>query len=392
MKRNLRFVTLIAGIKPEHLNKDVGRIPRGVHESGGYEAELVTTRERDIQEHREGIGELPVRSLDPTGRIGSLERCFLTFLWKHAKRIDILHLMEFKRINFFYGLLYKLRNPKGLLYLKADIYNHRLEERTVLQTRKPWKKKAIEQLERSFMKRLDLISLENRDAPKIFERVYPEHAPKCIHLPNGIDGEFLEREFPEPTPWKEKKNRFLVVGRIGIPFKNHDLILRALERIDLKDWDVRFIGPTQAAFEAEKEAFFERNPDKRDQVSFLDPIHGRKELYEEHRKAKVQLIPSKLESFGHVILEGGAFDQYIIGSDGILPFDEITRNGEFGTKVDTASSDDLAAKMEEIIAEPDRYRIPTGAFRERILEHFTWKQAVETLLEALEERRGKAQR
>ncbi len=382
-----RFVTIFPHLQAQHLVKDVAQIPYRMQCSRGYEAELVTVDNREeLSRTRASIGDLQVKELPAQGRIGSLEKAILRYIQEEAKAIDVLHLENFIRSNFFYGLLYKWKNPRGLLYLKGDIYNHRLEERTVARTRKSWKKPLIRMLERKFMKELDLISLENQKAIEVWKKVYPKQASKAIHLPNGIDEELLERDFPEPTPWAEKEDRFLVVGRIGKPFKNHEILLDALGRVDLKGWTVRFIGAVEEAFHTKIEAFFEKYPEKRSVISFQGPIHDRQKLLEEQRIAKVQLLPSKLESFGHVLLEGGVFDQYIIGSQGILPFEEVTKNGRFGEALEEVTPDILADRIQQIVDEPEAYRIPTGAFRAHILEQFTWGKVVKELDEALQER------
>ncbi|MFB6258358.1 MAG: glycosyltransferase family 4 protein [Flavobacteriales bacterium] len=382
-----RFVTIFPGLRPQHLGKDVAQIPARMNCFEDYEAELWTTDEgQEFKDASPYAGDLPIRQLPDKGKIGSLEKAFLKRIRQEARHIDVLHLIGYERINFFYGFHYKLRNPKGTLYLKGDIYNQQLKERTAIQTRKAWKKKAIRHLERRFLKALDLISLENEKASPIFKSLFPEHAEKCIQLPNGIDAAFLRSRFPEPTPWEEKEDVFLVVGRIGISSKNHEQLLKALEDLELGHWKVRFIGPIEESFEGVRREFFLKAPDKEGQVEFLGPIRDQRALFQEHEKAKVQLIPSRIESFGHVLLEGGAFDQYIVGSTGILPFDEITQGKRFGCALEPDNKKALKATIESIIADPATYRIPPGAFREHVLQHFSWEGVIEQLKEALEKK------
>ncbi len=385
------FVTIFPHLQAQHLGKDPAQIPYRMHSSQGYRAELLTLDHgEDLTQASDKVRELPIVQIPRKGKWGSLEKALLQYIRKQAKRIDVLHLVGFTRINLFYGLLYKYHNPGGQLYIKGDIYNHRLRERTVTRTRKKWKKPFIRWLERKALKALDLISFENQKAPPIFRDLYPAHADKAIHLPNGIDERFLEQEFPQVTPWEEKEDRFIVAGRIGHPYKNHDILLKALEKVDLKGWEVRFIGPIDERFIPIQEAFFKEHPEKKEQVKFLGPIYEAGALFDEHRLAKVQLLPSRIESFGHVLLEGGAFDQYIIGSKGILPFDEVTNGETFGEALEEVNEEILSARIQQVTEDPDAFRIPAGAFRAHIMEHFTWGKVVEELDEALEQR--KAQR
>lgn len=382
-----RFVTIFQHLEPQHLGKDIAQIPYRMARSQGYDAKIVTVEHgEDLSQAKGSVGDLSITRIRPRGKIGSLDKAILHYIRNNAEKIDVLHLENFIRLNFFYGILYKWKNPKGQLYIKGDIYNHRLEERTVAQTRKAWKKPFIELLEKKFMSVFDLISLENQKALNIFRRVYPKHAHKALYLPNGIDEQLLGKEFYETTPWSDKENRFLVVGRIGHPFKNHGILLDALSKVNLKNWELRFIGAIDKDFQPSIDRFFEMHPEKQGSVNFPGPTFDQEKLFEEHRLAKVQLLPSKLESFGHVLLEGGAFDQYIIGSKGVLPFEEVTKDQSFGEALEEVNANILAERIQKIVDEPEAYRIAEGAFREHILEHFTWGKVVKDLHEALQER------
>src|SRR6185369_8415570 len=91
--------------------------------------------------------------------------------------------------------------------------------------------------------------------------------PCKLHIPNGFDPDIAAYHRVAPKPFEEKENLIILVGRHGTPEKNSELLLQALPLVgDLGDWQVIFVGPTTAGFDAEFAGFRAAHPALADRV------------------------------------------------------------------------------------------------------------------------------
>lgn len=223
-----------------------------------------------------------------------------------------------------YGLLYRLCNPKGLLYLKLDINIVQFDSQ---------KKEKIHRLRMwgySLFFRY-IAGIVSCELPESFDYVlnaFPVLKHKIVLVTNGIDDVSIECLQPRILP-ENKENIVLTVGRIGASEKNNEMLLNALQQIELSNWKIVFAGPVEQSFEAVIEDFFQRNPQLREKVIFTGNITDRNELYSWYNRSKVFCLTSRFESFGIVLVEALYFGNYIISTP-IASIDYITDNGRLG--------------------------------------------------------------
>lgn len=55
----------------------------------------------------------------------------------------------------------------------------------------------------------------------------------------------------------------ITVGRIGTEQKNNEMLLKVIDKIDLKDWKIYIIGPYTEQFKRYYDDFIKSNPDKK---------------------------------------------------------------------------------------------------------------------------------
>lgn len=280
------------------------------------------------------------------------------YICKNAKTIDILMLFHVTKCSYWNAFFYKKFNPNGKIYVKAD-FNTRIYEKELTElTMKPQnlrqffrKKRRLKEYKKrkKLLKNIDLISYESLEGYNYMKDFYAGISTKgkSIYLPNGYDDLYIDCNFKVKS-YNEKENIFLTVGRLGTFEKNTELLLEVLEEIDLKDWKFYLVGPIEESFRIKIEEFYVKNPEKKTNIVFTGAILNKKELDEYYNKSKVFVLPSRWESFGIVMVEAMAFNNYILTSN-TCAVKDITNNEKIGSIFDIASKADLKNKMIKII-------------------------------------------
>ena len=347
-----RFVTIFPICENVHLTKDLGQIPYFLHKLHGYDSTIVCYKN---SEHYDNITSevkgLKIDFIENTGRLSFLERGVLKYIYKNAKQIDVLNLYIFSKFTFVYGILYKKLNPKGFLFLKLDGYNETFAAgNKIAHSTNPIKNSILKYLEKSFLKKVDLVTIENQEGEKLVQKMFPSIASKVMYLPVGVNDLFLNEVFTnKQKSFKEKENIILTVGRVGEEIKNQKMILRALTKTDMKDWKMVFVGPVNDSFKLYFNELCIKFPYLKEKVIFTGNISNRVELYEWYNKSKVFCMTSLKESFCHSISEALYFGNYIIGTEGIMSMKDVTDTGKYGVTLKSDDDTVLAATFQKVI-------------------------------------------
>lgn len=381
------FVTLFPPAEEQHLIKDVGQIPYFMFAEHGYDSSVVCFKNSEVYHHLNGEVEgLKVEFLQPAGKKQFLERSVLEFLEREAKNIDVLNVYHYSRDTFFYGVLYKKLNPNGVLYLKMDLWNEQFKNGRPRFSKTWWKDLILKRKERRFQNAVDVLSFENREGMALFEGVYPSLREKCIWLPNGVNDRFLSEYFPEPKAFDQKENIILTVGRIGAEVKDHMTMLHGLAGVELKDWKVIIVGPVEPAFQKEAEQFLAVHLALKQKIEFVGQIDDRKRLYELYDRSKIFCLTSKRESFGIAFVEAMYFGNWIIGTDGMSAFDDLSLpdrkagdHGRLGSKFPVGNYEELTKIFQQLIDDGGKLEASSEAISTFTNEHFLWSKITSQL-------------
>ncbi len=343
-----KFVTLFYPATNIHLVKDVGMIPYYMHKLYGYDSTLVcykNTEEiyREIG-HQDYISVLDdsynnldtvvkglkIEFIDYEGKFFSFQKSVLKYLFKNSKDIDVLNLYHFTPESFLFGVIYKLRNPKGTLFLKMDASLSDFESlRDTNYVSNAFKNAVLRLLRYVCIKKIDVLSNETKDSVKSIATVDESLVKKCIYLPNGIDDLFLKENKIKQLDYEEKENIIVAVGRLGTFQKNTELLLESLVNVDLQDWKIFLIGHIEADFHKYLEDFFTNYPLLKEKIIFKGNINDRKELFSIYNRSKIFISTSRYESFGISMIEALSFGNYILSTKtGVIG--DICNNDENG--------------------------------------------------------------
>lgn len=340
----------------------------------GYDSSIVSYRVSDNYFHKDGeVKGITLNFLDNNGRIFFIERAVVSYLFKNAKSTDVFNLYHLTKETFVYGLLYKMFNPKGFLYIKLDVYNEMLRS-DIVYSKNKIKNYFLKLLEKRLTKKADLFSVENREGLELFKMRFPNTTEKTIYLPNGVNDIFLQKEFSVLKKYSEKENLIITTGRIGMNVKNHEMILRAIAKVDLKGWKLYLVGPVHPPFMIFFEESCKTHPRLKEVVFFTGEVRDRKQLYEWYNKAKIFCMTSPHESFGISIVEAMYFGNYVIGTEGISTIKDLTNNGSLGAVVKLNDDDTLAKTFETLINNEKLISEKQDEIMKYLRENFLWSK------------------
>ncbi|MBJ6725950.1 glycosyltransferase family 4 protein [Geomesophilobacter sediminis] len=368
-----RFVVIFEPLQSVHLHKDVGQVPYQLFKHYGYRSEIVC---RKNETHYQYL-DRDLKGLTLT----FLKSSPLRYLLGEAKDIDVLMLFHITTKTIYAGILYKLLNPRGTLYVKYDLSDDEILYAT-------WgHRNFFTQLKRNFLfsrllRYLDLFSAESRGVYRKITKIPPQ---KKLHIPNGFDPDLPVRYGVVPKPFGAKENVILLVGRHGSREKNSELVLGALELIrDIGDWEVHFVGPMTEEFVATKEDFLERHPWYRGKVHFPGSISDKKVLFEYYNRAKIFCLPSRWESWGLVCVEALSFGNVLVMSQGIVSAPDLTDDGRVGFMVEGEDAASWAKMITSLMANQDLLAERSRTAARHFQENFEWKKVLEVLNDRIE--------
>ncbi|MDH6358707.1 glycosyltransferase family 4 protein [Parabacteroides sp. PF5-9] len=370
-----RFVSLFPGSENMHLLKDVGMIPYVLYRDYGYDSTLVTFENGDYPSLEKEVKGLKLRFMgkNPGYKIGKASFKVVSFLWKNAKQIDILNLYHTTKETLLYGLIYKLRHPSGILYLKLDLNIDHFK-----QCLTPLKKCGYQFF---FSRITDLISSELDVTEEYLQSVFTGLHKKWLKIPNGIDEQYIQDLQITRNNYTEKENLIITVGRIGSPEKNHQLLLEAIKNIPTNEhWTFAFIGPVDDRFLPVVQDFFKQYPHLKERVLFTGVIYNRQELYSWYNRAKVFCLTSLWESFGIVLIEALYWGNYIVSTP-VSSVKEITHNESVGKVVNNEK--ELQTVLEKIISgDIDLQHYQTAIAKQA--RKYIWKDILQNLHERIQ--------
>lgn len=375
--RKKTFVTLFPAAENVHLTKDVGMIPYIMGRDYGYEASLVcfTNGEYPTYKYLRPFLNLTLLGRNRKYIITRPSFRMIRYLYRNAKKIDVLNLYHLTYETILYGIIYRLFHKKGRVYLKLD-----MDSDAFMRRKRKYSISRLFLFDFLLGKMTNLVSYEVSKAERVLQTELPALRKKIIHIPNGIDdGSEFVKNIPR-IPFARKEDLIISVGRIGSYQKNNQMLLEALLRVDLKLWKVVFIGPIAESFQQYISDFFEKNSAYKESVFFTGAIENRTSLYDWYNRAKVFCLTSRSECFSLVYPEALFYGDFIITTD-VYPSKEIVPSDEVGWIVD--SDTDLSNRIQQIIDG----KIDIGSTYEDRITHsltFRWTHILSHLHERIE--------
>lgn len=377
-----KFVTIFPVAQNVHLIKDVGQIGNSIAATGDYEAKLVCYQNSDDYSLLKTEAEhLKIEFLEPCGKKLFMERAVLNYLKLNARNIDVLHFQQLTKEVIYYALHYKKHHPKGKVFIKMDVYNEMLEV-GINYSKKRLFNWVHKQKENRLIKKITAISAENPTSLNLLRENFPQLKSKAFLLTNGVNDEFLKREFPSINTFSEKENILLSVGRIGAKDKNYELLLDSFVSAKITGWKLILVGPIENKFDLKVKKAIERNPSLKGKIELTGSIENRAELYQYYNRSKIFCLTSPFESFGIAFIEAMYFGNYIIGTRGMSSFDYISNGMLLGSVID--DEEELSTLINHLILDQDKLESVCHQSQEQVAAKFYWSKIIQNLKTALD--------
>ena len=337
----------------EHLGKDVFLVPYYLKKDKGYEVTIVypfSETNKHFPSVIKGVKLHPLKFRgNKTSNIFYRELNFILYLILNAKKIDVLMRFHHTQQTSVMAWIYKLLNPKGKVYVKADMNT---QQNTYPPLSRNGIKKGLEKIiYNMFIRHVDIISCETSTVYNMLQDSdlsYFAFKNKLVLMPNGFDEEYLNELNIKEKRFENKENLIITVGRLGSVEKNTELFLHSLEDVDLKSWKVYFIGPIENSFDERINQFFKKYPEKKNQIIFTGPIDDKKELWEYYNKAKVFVLTSRWESYALVLNEAKRFRNFLISTE-VGAFTDLSENGKYGISFEQNPPTQLSMLLQKTV-------------------------------------------
>ena len=309
-----------------------------------------------------------------------IQTCNLfVYLLQNAKKIEHLHLIHFIKSTFLYGLIYKILNQKGKLYIMMDFdpYKHNLK--TVFWENIPIIRILIRKFINFFIRLTDCISIETTTWYNFLVNYNWEFQKKLVYMPNGFDQNQID-QYTQTT--LQKENIIITVARIGSYQKNTELLMQSIAHLCdtdsefiAKNWKCYCIGPIEDWFQNYINEFYRQHPKVQGRLFFTGSIFDKKELYSRYQKSKIFCLTSRHESFWIVLVEALYLGNYLITTD-IASASDITNQGELWTIVTQRDYHSFAKAIENGILNIDKYTDIIYKTHSEIIKKFSWHSAI----------------
>ena len=251
--------------------------------------------------------------------VGDVLNAYKKYLKENAQSIDLLVVFHGNMHSAKICNYYKKLNPNGKIMTIMDYNLNAPKPNKLRKFLSNIKHTFFTQTMRNYISNCDVFTVESKSVLNFFSKnkFYTKNISSKIEvLPFGYNAEtYKVKKIP-------KEKIFVTVGRIGTAQKNNELILEALNGMDLKEWKFYFIGPIENEFFEAINKFYSSNPQLEDKVIFTGSIDDVGKLTDFYQKSKVFVLSSRFEGFALVLVEAAFYDNFIV-STGVSCTNEI---------------------------------------------------------------------
>ncbi len=188
-----------------------------------------------------------------------------------------------------------------------------------------------------------------------------ERSQKCAIIPNGVDRSFLQVN-------NEEDEYILFLSRIDIYQKGLDILMGAFRLIAENFQNLRLVLAGCDTFHAVEDLLKEIPGELRERVNYVGFVSGEEKL-RLLSKAKVFVLPSRLEAHSVSVLEALACGRAVLVSD-IPELSYVSENG-IGLTFKNNSSQDLADKL-SVLLNDKGLRHTIGEKGRRFASDYLW--------------------
>lgn len=359
----MNFCTLFLKTENVHLMKDVGQLPLCLKDDFGYHAYIATYKN----------GEYPYLEREAKGlevqfvKKSILGRYFdgIRYIFINRKKIDVLNVYHLNLSSFLWIAFFKFVRKKGAIsYLKLDA-NH-------FEIGKMQKRNPTAFIKHLTIKNADIVSAESTIMKEALQKYCRR---EILYIPNG----YIKTQSNEQTI-NYKENIILTVGRLGTYSKATELLVDAFIHAKISpQWKLVLAGPMTEGFAEWVEERMQRHPAMHDRILMAGLIEDKSVLRKWYQRAKIFILPSRVESFGIVLIEALLAGDYLITSDTVLAAEDLIQDSNMGMIFPGNSVEKLEKALEEATALDIDWDKNAKQIIRSVEDKFLWTNILQTL-------------
>lgn len=206
------------------------------------------------------------------------------------------------------------------------------------------------------------------------------------YIPNGVSPEAFKvgdgERFRKKYGISETTQVTICVGRIDYQ-KNQTMLVELLARLKARGDDAHLVlvGPvTSATYHKQIESTI-KDYSLEKSVTLIEGLKPTdKALFDAYTAGDIFILPSIHEPFGIVVLEAWAAGKVVIASrvGGLV---KLIDDGETSLLFDTASLDDLLAKYDSVMGDPQYKNTLIANATKMVEKNYTWSVVVDRLVD-----------
>ncbi|MFA6160268.1 MAG: glycosyltransferase family 4 protein [Parcubacteria group bacterium] len=197
---------------------------------------------------------------------------------------------------------------------------------------------------------------------------------KCYQRDSVVIYPGVNHHIYKPVPFEQKKNYILTVGRLT-KFKNNDMIITALSKIENKEISLYIVGNGEEKENLQKLA---KKLNIENRVRIFANISNR-EIIQFYAQAKIFILGSKNEPFGIVPIEAMSCGTAVIVDNSGGPSETIL-NGKSGKCIDF-EVEKLTEAINELLSDEKTLKEMSIFGRIYAQENFSWEKSAEKIRE-----------
>lgn len=311
--------------KNVHLVKSIGMIPWTMYRDYNFKGVLATyENEKYIYLDREvrGLEMEFIKKITGNFKIDSI-----LWLFKNAKKCEVLQVYHISRVIMIYIMLFHLLNRQGKIYLKLDGCGLK-----GLPKGKKW--------EKFYLKALQYVTVMSIEFQWAIPNLQKQFGNRVIYVTNGVysDGSVCH--------YDKKRNIICTCGRLGTYQKNTELLLNTFARVckNIGNWQLQLIGSYDDKFYKYYKEWRIKNPEAAEKTCLIGEIVNRKELMQYYDLAKVFCLPSRGEACSVALMEAASRGDFLLLSD-VGAAEEVVKEVGYGELFESENEVEFAEKM-----------------------------------------------
>jgi glycosyltransferase involved in cell wall biosynthesis len=374
-------------LQASHLCKDVCELPIRFSSRYGHRVSFATSFSSSASSVLKNYKLIKLVPLSHASIPKYIQLALHIFLNRRSFDTFFLYFIDY--YSLFSASLFKLFVPSSRVIIKSDFNPRQLVSIGFSTDIDPSflsriKRVLYQYISVSLLRHVDYIIVEATSGYHSIQQHLPRHIlEKVVFIPNGVSLECLPDLQYTQTDTSHK--HICVVGRIGMPFKGHDILIKSLLILGpsiLNNHIFLFIGPVDAYFGSFLSATISEYPWLSHHVRLLGEISDRRQLFRLMSSSFALCHPSRntqdtVEGTPLVIPEALSVGCFVLTTSAVPSSGDYISSEHLGLILDECNIDTLSSALTFLIKNYDNIILNRSKRAEFARSNYAWTKLID---------------